>query len=292
MTLDARQLDNLGALLWNWAGVFVPRVLAALGILIVGLVIAGWIAQGLQRVMTRAKHVNPALKPILVSVLRYVIVIVTSIATLDQLGFQTSSLLAVLGAASLAVGLALQGTLSNIAAGIMLLWLRPFQIGDYIEVSGQGGAVDEIGLFGCKLRTFDGIFLFMPNSSVWNSPLKNHTRNIGRLVSIDVILPPAAEMSLARDILLEASRRVDGVLADPPPRTFVEALSANGLVLSLALWARPQEAGTVERCVIESIKLSLDAAGSETLKPLQITRTVPTDTDPSRFLQSREPIPL
>jgi small conductance mechanosensitive channel len=291
MTLDARQLDNLVTLLWNWAGIFLPRLLAATGILIAGLAISGWIARGVHGAITRARHINPALKPILVSVARYIIVVVTGIATLDQLGFQTSSLLAMLGAAGIAVGLALQGTLSNIAAGIMLLWLRPFQIGDYIEVGGQGGEVNEIGLFGCKLQTFDGLFLFMPNSSVWNAPLKNHTRNVGRLVSIDVMLPPAAEIAHARDILLQTSRSVDGVLAEPPPRIFVEGLSASGLVLSLALWTKPQHAGTVERYVIESIKQSLEAAGSDTLKPLQITRTVPADTDPSRFLQSREPFP-
>jgi small conductance mechanosensitive channel len=292
MILSAQQLDRLATVLWNWAAIFVPRLLAAIGILIAGLVVSVWIARAMRNTLLRASHVNPALKPVMVSVARYAVVAVTIIATLDQLGFQTSSLLAMLGAAGIAVGLALQGTLSNIAAGIMLLWLKPFQIGDYIEVGGQGGAVEEIGLFGCKLRTFDGVFLFLPNSSIWNTPLKNHTRNLGRLVSIDVTLPPAAEIAHARDVLVQTSSRIDGVLSEPSPRAFVESLSGSGLVLSLVIWSRPQEAGTVERSVIEAIKRTLESAGNDALKPIQIARTIPADADPSRFLQSREPISL
>lgn len=292
ISLSGQQVDRLAGIIWNWVGLFVPRLLAAIGILIAGIVISGWVARILRNVMLRAPHLNPALKPILISVARYAIVAVTAIATLDQLGFQTSSLLAMLGAAGIAIGLALQGTLSNIAAGIMLLWLRPFQIGDFIEVSGQGGAVEEIGLFGCKLRTFDGMFLFLPNSSIWNTPLKNHTRNTGRLISIDVTLPPAADISRVRDLLLETTRRADGVLAEPPPRAFVEALSGTGLVMSIALWSKPQEAGIVERGVIEAVKSRLEAAGGDSLKPVQITRTVPADADPSRFLETRTPLPI
>jgi len=290
--LSGQQVDRLAVIVWNWAGVFLPRLLAAIGILIAGILVAGWIARILRDVMLRAPHLNPALKPILISVARYAVVAITVIATLDQLGFQTSSLLAMLGAAGIAIGLALQGTLSNIAAGIMLLWLRPFQIGDFIEVSGQGGAVEEIGLFGCKLRTFDGMFLFLPNSSIWNAPLKNHTRNTGRLISIDVTLPPAADIARVRELLLETARKADGVLADPSPRVFVEALSAVGLVMSIALWSKPQEAGVVERGVIEAVKGRLEAADGDLFKPVQIARTVPADADPSRFLESRIPLPI
>jgi small conductance mechanosensitive channel len=275
---------------WNWAAIFLPRLAGALIILVAGLVVAGWIARGTRKVTERAPHLDPALKPLIVAVVRYCLVGFTIIITLDQIGFHTSSLLAVIGAAGLAIGLALQGTLANIAAGIMLLWLRPFQVLDYIEVAGQGGSVEEIGLFGCKLRTFDGLFLFMPNSTIWNAPLKNHTRNHGRLISLDISLPVAADLPKACDALIQAASGMKTVLPHPQPRVFLEDLSAAAAVVTLMLWSTPQGAGGVERQVIECIRLALEKLG-DNFKAIQITRTIPSDADPSRYLEGREPIP-
>jgi len=291
MKLSIDQINHFMQMAWTWTTLFVPRLAAGLALLIIGLLIAGWVARGLRRLLTGMAHVDPALKPIIVAVARYAIIVLTIIATLEQLGFQTTSLLAVLGAAGLAVGLALQGTLSNIASGIMLLWLRPFQVGDFIEVSSQSGSVDEIGLFGCKLRTFDGMLLFMPNSSIWSAPLKNHTRNNGRLISIDVSLPPAAELASSRATILAAAKSTADVLTTPQPKVFMEGLTTTALILTLTLWSRPQNAGDVERSVIEKIKHAFDAM-DEKSRPIQIVRTVPNDADPSRFLESRQPLPL
>src|SRR5215469_3267272 len=169
------------AMLWSWSANFLPRLLAAIIILIVGSLVATWIGQAVRKVLARSGRVDPTVQPVIAAVVRYSILALVLVAALGQLGIQTASLLAVVGAVGLAIGLALQGTLTNIAAGIMLLWLRPFRIGDYIEVGGQSGTVEEIGLFNCRLRTFDGLYLFMPNSAIWNAPLKNDTRNGGRL---------------------------------------------------------------------------------------------------------------
>ena len=119
------------------------------------------------------------------------------------------------------MALALQGTLANIAAGIMLLWLRPFHVGDYIEiVSGTAfsGTVKEIGLFACMLETYDGLFVLAPNSTIWTFPLRNHSRTSGRLVSFNVGFAPGADMERARAVLLEAIGDEPGVLAEPPPK--------------------------------------------------------------------------
>ncbi len=150
-------------------------------------------------------QIDPTLRPILGTVARYTIIVLVVLLGLTQLGVQTTSLLAVLGAAGLAIGLALQGTLANIAAGIMLLWLRPFHVGDQIEVGTQSGAVEEIGLFACQLRTFDGLFLLMPNSAIWNQPLKNHTRNTGRLIGINVSVPATADLDRVRKTLVDVA---------------------------------------------------------------------------------------
>src|SRR5215470_16306248 len=281
MPLDQQQISQFMQMVWNWATLFLPRFGAAIAILAAGILISRWASRLVRGALVRTPHVDPALKPIIVALVRYSILVLAFVATVDQLGFRTTSLLAVLGAAGLAIGLALQGTLSNIAAGIMLLWLKPFQVLDYIEVAGHGGAVEEIGLFGCKLRTYDGLFLFLPNASIWNAPLKNHTRNGGRLLSIDVAVPPGVNVDRAKEALLDAVPQKE-VLKHPPAKVFVENLSDKGLVLSLTLWSTPQGAGEVERGIIEKIKLSLNALG-ESFKPVQIMRTVPPASDPSRF---------
>lgn len=277
-------------IVWNWIAVFLPRLAGAIAILIAGLAIAGWIARGVRKIVQRTPHLDPALQPIIVAVVRYAAVGFVIIITLDQIGFRTSSLLAVIGAAGIAIGLALQGTLSNIAAGLMLLWLRPFQVMDYIEVGGQGGSVEEIGLFGCKLRTFDGLFLFMPNSAIWNAPLKNHTRNSGRLISLDISLPVSADLNKACDTLIHVASETKEVIDHPPPRVFLENLTAAAAVVSLMVWSTPQGAGEVERQVIERIRLALEKLG-DNFKAIQITRTIPPDTDPSRFLEGHKPLP-
>ncbi|MGH6827797.1 MAG: mechanosensitive ion channel family protein [Rhizomicrobium sp.] len=290
MTLTAETVHQMALVAWNWAAAFLPRLAAAIAIFIAGIFISRWVGRAIANVLERTPHFDIALKPIMVTVLRYAIVAFTIVATLDQIGFRTSSLLAVIGVVGIAVGLALQGTLSNIASGIMLLWLRPFQVLDYIEVGSQGGSVEEIGLFGCKLRTFDGMFLFLPNSAIWNAPLKNHTRNCGRLIGIDVSLPVGADLRRACDALLRSARGLPKVLAVPEPKVFLANLTASAQIVTLMVWTAPQGAGEVERQVIEKLRAALAELG-ENFKALQITRTIPPDSDPSRFLDAREPVP-
>lgn len=284
--LNPQQLSDFAIVAWSWGEAFMPRLVAAAAIMVVGYVVAGWTQRALQGVLAGVHRLDPTLKPLFAAVARYAVMIVVVIAALSQLGIETASLLAVLGAAGLAIGLALQGTLSNIAAGIMLLWLRPFRAGDYIEVGGQGGTVEEVGLFGCQLRTFDGLFLFLPNSTIWNAALKNHTRNAGRLVSLNLTIPGAAEIEHVRAVLLALAAKVPDVLPAPEPQLFVESFAGGTFVLNLMMWTTPDGAGAVERTVIKAAKEALDALG-DNFKPTQITRAVPADADPSRFFYRR-----
>jgi small conductance mechanosensitive channel len=284
---DAQQLSHMTDMAWSWVQTFLPRLIAALLILVVGYLLAGALDRATRRLLANVHHMDPTLKPILAALVRYAVFVVIVIAALSQLGIQIASLLAVLGAAGLAIGLALQGTLSNIAAGIMLLWLRPFHVGDYVEVGVQGGVVEELGLFGCQLRTFDGLFLFLPNSSVWNAALRNHTRNGVRMINIDISVPAVADFDRARQALLQMTQMIPQVLRAPAPRVFVENFAGGTLVLGLTMWTAPQAAGDVERTIIEQAKRALDALGDD-FKPSQITRTVPPDSDPSRFVESAD----
>lgn len=233
------------------------------------------------------RNMDSTLKPILVSVVRYAVLILVAIGALGQIGIQTTSLLAVIGAAGLAIGLALQGTLSNIAAGIMLLWLRPFRVGDFIKVAGHSGTVEEIGLFVFQLRTYDGLFLFMLNSAIWNTALENYTRNGGRLVSINVAVAAAIGLDQARQTLLAVAARTPSTLDHPAPTVFVDKVDGGAMVLNLTVWTTPQGTGTVQRAVIEDAKRALEALG-EQYTPTQIVRESPPDSDPSRYLEGRE----
>jgi len=274
---------------WTWTAAFLPRFVAAVLILLVGSLIARWLSRAIFNVTGRTAHIDATVRPILAAIVRYSILILVFIAALSQIGVQTASLFAVLGAAGIAIGLALQGTLSNIAAGLMLLWLRPFHVGDFIEVNGMAGTVREIRLFVCHLETFDGIFLFAPNSTIWNQALPNHTRNTGRLVSIDITVPAKADIDHAREILLAMARRDRRVLKRPQPRVFVESLTGAGLLLNLRVWATHENVGEVQRVIDEEAKAELDSAGIDTLHPQQVVRVIPPDSDPSRLLSTAQP---
>ncbi|HLJ72784.1 MAG TPA: mechanosensitive ion channel family protein [Roseiarcus sp.] len=232
----------------------------------------------------RGGGLDETARPALAAAARYGVLILALVAALSQLGVQTASLLAALGAAGLAIGLALQSTLSNIAAGIMLLWLRPFRVGDYIEVvagNAIAGTVKEIGLFASRLETFDGLYVFAPNSALWNFAVRNHSRNIGRIICFTVSLPAGADVDRARDVLLGAVRPL--AMERPRPEIFIDNLSAGAPLLTCRFWAEHDKITEAQRRVLDAARRALETASPD-LRPTHIVRTVPPDSDPSRLL--------
>ena len=276
-------------MIWTWSVAFLPRLVTTLILLAAGFIFSSWVARNLRTVLARTGHVDVTIQPVIAAIARYAILIFVFIAALSQIGVQTASVFAVLGAAGLAIGLALQGTLTNIAAGIMLLWLRPFHLNDYIEVpaSNIGGWVREIGLFVCLLETFDGITIFAPNSAIWNSPLRNHSRSSGRLISLIVTLPNSADVAKAVHVVTMMLMDDRRVLKSPQPLVFMEAQKPNGIVLNCSFHVQPEKVGEMQRAVIGDAERQLIATGIETLAPQQIARVVPADSDPSRIMTSQ-----
>jgi small conductance mechanosensitive channel len=167
----------------------------------------------------------------------------------------------------------------------MLLWLRPFRVGDFIEMPAAitlTGWVREIGLFACKLETYDGLFLFVPNSTLWNAPLKNHSRNDARMIVISITLGAASDVERARRALLELTTK-EGILPQPKPAVAIEVVTAQTIVLTLTCWTSPSAIGRVAHALTESARVKLTGLGQEFV-PQQIHRTVPSDADPSRFI--------
>ena len=269
------QLSAAAAMLWAWSVAFLPRLAAGLLILVAGFFIAGWAARIVRRIAARSAHVNATVEPILGTVVRYGILVLFVIAGLAQLGVQTASLLAVLGAAGLAIGLALQGTLQNIAAGIMLVYLRPFDVGDYIETPTVSGTVREIGLFVTHLDTGDGLFFFAPNSEIWNKPLKNHSRNPRRLMNIQIGISYDSDPAEARRVLLDMAAADPRILTDPPPNVFVEKFGETAVTISFQAWAPTAVYWDAQRAMVEEARRRLEAAGIELPFPQRIVHVAP-----------------
>jgi small conductance mechanosensitive channel len=288
LSADQQNLDRFATVAWAWTAAFLPRLIAAIAILVIGAALARWLSRAVWDMSGRTTHIDPILRPVVASSIRYSILILVCVAALSQIGVQTASLLAVLGAAGLAIGLALQGTLSNIAAGLMLLWLRPFRIGDFIEVNGMAGTVREIGLFVCHLETLDGIFLFAPNSAIWNNALRNHTRNAGRLISLQITIPAAAAVDRARGVLLDMVKGDSRILRTPEPQVFVDGLGGAGIALNLRIWVAREHVGEIQRMIIEEARDRLEATKID-VTPQQIVRVIPPDSDPSRLLSPSQP---
>ncbi len=142
------------------------------------ILVAGWtIGNYLNKMIGKIDKLDATLKSFLGGLAKYAVFAISIVTVLGQFGVQTASLIAVLGAAGLAIGLALQGTLSNVASGMMLLTLKPFNVGDYITFGSNGGTVQSLGLFGTELSTPDNVYIFAPNSTIWNSDIYNYSRN-------------------------------------------------------------------------------------------------------------------
>ncbi len=259
--------QNLGALLTKYAFDLVGAVV----ILVVGWMLASWAERGMSRGMAHLAHVDPTLKPLLASLVRYVILVFVAIAVLAQFGVQVASIIAVLGAAGVAIALALQGTLSNVAAGVMLLALRPFRVGEYIDAGTSSdvaiaGTVETVGLFTTELRTAQGLYLVTPNSQLWNRPIKNYsrlpTRRLDLTVSVSGADPEKAVQALRE--LVKGDKRM---LAEPAPTIMVTGLADNVATIELHCWVERDAHDLLVHELAEAVRRRLLGLGGEAEPP-------------------------
>lgn len=236
-------------------------VIGALVILIVGWMIAGWAGRTTRNRLTKTSKVDDTLAPFLGNIVRYVILAVVIVAVLGKFGVETASLIAVLGTVGLAVGLALQGTLSHFAAGVVLLILRPFKVEEFIDTGSQSGTVKEIGLFATVLNTVDGVVVYIPNGQLLNAALKNFSRATIRRIDVTVGIAYEDDVDkalAAAKSFLEADSRI---LKDPAPETMVVALADSSVNINLRCWVNPADYWGVLFDTNKGIKLKLDAEG-------------------------------
>ncbi|MEL6751720.1 MAG: mechanosensitive ion channel domain-containing protein [Pseudomonadota bacterium] len=236
-------------------------VVGAIFILIVGLIVAGILSRWLRNSLERYGHIDVTLAGFLGNVLKYAIWVLVGVMVLGQFGVQTTSIIAVLGAAGLAIGLALQGTLSNIAAGLMLLFLRPIRVGEYIEAGSVAGTVVEIGLFTTELRKPNGLYVMAPNSEIWNTPITNYSRNPNRRFEFTVGIGYDDDPALAREELMSLANADERVLADPAPVTFVASLDDSSVGVGLWCWVAAPNYLATARDLTERAKRRFDDVG-------------------------------
>lgn len=234
---------------------------AAVLTLIIGWTVAKLASRWLRFALDKVPHFDDTLKPLLSKLVRYGILAITLIIVLQRFGVETTSLIAVLGAAGIAVGLALQGTLSNVASGAMLLFLRPFQIGDYIVVNSTGGTVREIGLFTTILITPDLVYISMPNTMIFSNTITNYSREPTRRINFTVGIDYNDDIEKAQKIALDLMHGDPRILADPAPMAPVGALGASSVDLIIRCWVPNQLYWDVFFDLQQKVKKSFDANG-------------------------------
>lgn len=236
-------------------------ILGAILLLIVGWMFAALVARWSRRGMARIRGIDVTLAAFFANFVRYAILILVMIAVLGQFGVQTASIIAALGAAGLAIGLALQGTLQNIAAGIMLLVLRPFRVGDYIDTGGISGIVQEIGLFATEMKTPEGMYRLAPNSTLWNVPITNYSRETTRRFDLNIGIGYGDDIPKAQEIMLGLAQADRRVLPDPAAETFVLELGDSAVILTLRYWTAASDFWPTSRDMIKAVKLAFDENG-------------------------------
>jgi small conductance mechanosensitive channel len=235
--------------------------IGAVILLVVGYVVAGLAERSVYAGLGHVHGFDETLRHFFSKIVRYAILILVVIMVLGQFGVQTASIIAAIGAIGLAIGLALQGTLQNIAAGIMLLALRPFRIGEYVEVGAVAGSIEEIGLFATRLRTADGVYILAPNSTLWNQPVRNFTRNGVRRGDITLSIGSWNDIDSAQKTLLAIANGDKRVRRDPAPIAFVASLGDTTVSLTVRYWTSAADFFAAQIDLTKRAKQAFDSEG-------------------------------
>lgn len=248
------------AITWFWE--FLPNLITASLLLVVGL----WVIRIINKLVHHffeRKDYDEALESFLQSFIKVGLKFVLFVLVVTQLGVKSSSLVAMVGAAGLAVGLALQGSLSNFAGGVLILIFKPFRVGDFISAQGVEGTVKEINIFTTKLNTFGNQLAIIPNGKLSNENIINFNSEETRRDKIDIGIAYDADLRKAKEILLDICQEDLRILPTPAPEVYVAELADSSVNLSLRFWAKTEDFWAAHFYVMETLKVRFDKEGIE-----------------------------
>jgi len=255
-------MDKYLKILNRYVVEYTPKILGALAVLVIGWILIGMILKVFRRFLS-TKDLDPTLQKFLVDLLNWSLKILLIVSVISQLGIATASFAAVIGAAGLAVGLALQGSLSNFAGGVLIMIFKPFKVGDLIEAQGVLGKVKEIQIFTTKLVSPENKLIIIPNGALSNGNIVNYTAE-GK-IRVDMVIGVSydADIKQVKELLMRVVSSHPKVLKDPPPTVAVLELAESSVNFAVRPWTRPEDYWDVYFDLLEQIKLALDEAGIE-----------------------------
>ncbi len=265
-------LDEYGPMLLS-IGVQIAGVIV---LLIVASIIAGWISRIVYKATTKAK-LDVTLAKFLAKTARWAVMILTLIACLGVFGVNTTSFAALIGAAGLAIGLAFQGSLSNLAAGVMLLLFRPFSVGQAVSVAGQTGTIDEIGLFVTEMDTFDNRRIIIPNGEIFGAVIENISHHSVRRADVEVGTDYSADLDETRAILEKAIASVTAQVEGKDSAVVLTGLGASSIDWSVRIWVNAADFWPKKQELTRAIKVELDKAGIGIPFPQRVVTLVKED---------------
>ena len=252
-------IDKYPVLL-GWVGNFI----SAIFLLTVGLIFGRWVRNRIRNSTLGGDHLDATLKPVLASVLFYIIIAMTLYAVLIRIGVPPSSLIAIFGAAGLAIGLALKDTLSNIASGIMILVLRPLRVGEFVELSSCSGIIREVGLFATTIKTSDGIYQYIPNSNIWASRITNYGRHSIRRFTVTLGVSYETDLRKAQTIMLGILSAAPDVIHDAAaPEVHVTNFAPYNIEITGRVWLSASDWGRKTSDLRITVFEALKEAGVE-----------------------------
>lgn len=239
---------------------YLPTLVGAILFLIIGWWIIKILLGSLKRLFAKRNY-DLALQNFILTIMNWGLKILLIITVIGQLGITTTSFVAIIGAAGLAIGLALQGSLANFAGGVLIILLKPFKIGDWIEVNGISGAVKEISLFYTKLNTFGNQLAIIPNGELSNDNIVNYSGNPTRRDAITIGVSYDSDIKTAKEVLLNLLKEQEDILEDPAPAVVVTELADSSVNFSVRFWATNEVFWDCHWYTIEEAKTRLEAAG-------------------------------
>jgi len=253
-------MENLYDRMIEWGTVYGLKVLAALAILVIGRILVSVVA-GIVRRLLRRSNVDETLTRFVSNLTKFALLTIVIIAALGALGIQTASFVAIIGAAGLAVGLALQGSLANFAAGVLLILFRPFKAGDFVDAGGTMGSVEEIQIFNTVLRTPDNKQVIVPNAQITGGTITNFSAKDTRRVDLVFGIGYGDDIRKARETLEKILADDPRVLKDPPPTVAVLELADSSVNFAVRPWVNSGDYWAVFFDLTEKVKTTFDAQG-------------------------------